>query len=135
MKRLLIVAFLFLGQIILGQTSLDPKMFGSWKGSEKDQQFEGVERHWIQHRFEDGTFVLLFTMLENGKMRSFAEKGKWWIENGEFHEFHNNSGLTDVYTYQFIDDDHVKFKAKFLAADMDNENYEFIDTRVLEDNL
>ena len=70
MKRLLIVAFLFFGQMILGQTSLDPKMFGSWKGSEKDQQIMGVEKHWIQHRFENGTYIILFTTIEDGAGKS-----------------------------------------------------------------
>jgi hypothetical protein len=28
----------------------------------------------IQHRFEDGTFVLLFTAIENGEVESFVER-------------------------------------------------------------
>jgi len=135
MKRLLIVAFLFLGQMILGQTSLDPKMFGSWKGSEKDQQIMGVEKHWIQHRFEDGTYIILFTVVEDGEVTTSSEKGKWWIENGDFHELHSGSKAADVYTYKFLDDDHVQFRVKSTKSNFENPEYQFIDTRLLEDSL
>lgn len=117
------------------QGKLDPALFGSWEGSEKDGQQKGMIKHWVMHRFEDGTFVLLFTTIEDGIADSFAEKGKWWIENGLFHEYHNNSKQTDVYSYRLIDADHVQFKAKSLAMDMENPDYQFIDTRIKENNL
>jgi hypothetical protein len=49
----------------------------------------------IQHRFEDGTFVLYSLQLKMAKLKVLL-KGQWWIENGEFHELHFNSGKTDV---------------------------------------
>ncbi len=105
-------------------------MFGSWKGSENDNQRNGLAKYWIQHRFEDGTFLLLFTAIENGEVESFTEKGQWWIENGEFHELHFNSGKTDVYIYSFIDENHLKFKAKNIGISFENSEYEFIDTKI-----
>lgn len=38
-------------------------MFGSWKGSENDNQRKGLVKYWIQHRFEDGTFLLFYSQL------------------------------------------------------------------------
>ena len=119
-------------------TNTDPKLIGSWKGEEKDKQYEGVEKHWVQHRFEDGTYLILFTAVyhKTGKVKSFAEKGKWWIEDGKFYEQHSGGDLPEVYTYSFIDDDHVKFKIDNSGSlEYDDPNYEFIDIRILEDNL
>lgn len=136
MKKLLLIAFFGIIAISNAQekdtkvNKLDNKMFGSWKGSENDNQRKGLVKYWIQHRFEDGTFVLLFTAIENGEVESFVEKGQWWIENGEFHELHFNSGKTDVYTYTFVDENHVKFKAKNIGVNFENSEYEFIDTKI-----
>ena len=136
MKKLLLIAFF--GIIIISnaqekdskENKLDKKMFGSWKGSENDNQRKGLVKYWIQHRFEDGTFLLLFTAVENGEVESFVEKGQWWIENGEFYELHFDSGKTDVYTYSLLDENHVKFKAKKVGVSFENAEYEFIDTKI-----
>ncbi len=114
------------------ENKLDKQLVGSWSGSEKDQQRTGVEKHWIQHRFEDGTFVLLFMTIDNGAVDKFIEKGQWWIEDGKFYELHTYSGLTDIYDYKVLDKNHVKFKSTNLAIDMEVETYEFIDTRLEE---
>lgn len=139
MKKLVVLAFLGIMAISNAQVKdvkankLDPKLFGSWQGSESDNQKIGMKKYWVQHRFEDGTFVLLFTAIDNGKVEHFVEKGQWWVEKGEFHELHFNSGKTDVYTYSFIDPDHVKFKAKQMSVNLENSDYQFIDTRIEED--
>ena len=136
MKKLLLIAFLGIITISNAQkkdskeNKLDNKMFGSWKGSEIDNQKKGLVKYWIQHRFEDGTFLLLFTAVENGEVESFVEKGQWWIENGEFHELHFDSGKTDVYTYSFVDENRVKFKSKQIGVSFENSEYEFIDTKI-----
>jgi hypothetical protein len=136
MKKLLLIAFFGIIAISNAQekdskvNKLDKKMFGSWKGSENDNQRKGLVKYWIQHRFEDGTFLLLFTAIENGEVESFVEKGQWWIENGEFHELHFNSGKTDIYTYTFVDENNVKFKAKKVGVSFENSEYEFIDTKI-----
>jgi hypothetical protein len=136
MKKILIIAFITIFSFANAQkkdskeNKLDKKMFGSWKGSENDNQRKGLVKYWIQHRFEDGTFLLLFTAIENGEVESFVEKGQWWIENGEFHELHFDSGKTDVYTYSFVDENHVKFKAKKVGVSFENAEYEFIDTKI-----
>jgi hypothetical protein len=114
---------------------LDWRMVGSWKGEEKDQQEKGLEKHWIQHRFEDGTYIILFTMVQHGKVSTSAEKGKWWIENGQFYEQHGASETIDVYNYKFLDDLHVKFNMVSGGEDFDNPDYQFIDIKIEEDSF
>ena len=105
------------------------KFVGSWKGSEKEYQTEGVTKYWIQNRYKDGTFVLIFTTVTNCEVEHIAEKGKWWIKDGIFYELHND-GKTDTYNYEFLDENQIKFKAKDLSIGFENSNYEFIDTKV-----
>ena len=105
------------------------KFIGNWKGSEKDNQTKGVTKYWIQNRYKDGTFVLLFTTVANCEVEHLAEKGKWWVKDGIFYELHSD-GKTDTYTYEILNDNEIKFKAKSLSLDFESPTYEFIDTRV-----
>lgn len=109
---------------------IDKKLVGLWKGSEKDQQIRGMEKLWIMERKEDGTFMLLFTTVQDCQVNQHVEKGQWWIENGDFHELHYDSGKTDVYTYQTLDPLHVKFRSKEQAITMATDEYTFVDTRI-----
>ena len=113
---------------------IDKNLVGLWKGSEKDQQIEGMEKLWIMERKEDGTFMLLFTTVQNCEVDQQVEKGQWWIENGEFHELHFDSGSTDVYTYEIVDKSHIKFKAKTLAMEMADKEYTFVDTKIEDED-
>jgi len=139
MKKKLSFMMLCFSVILLAQkendgkkNQIDQKLVGSWKGEEDDQQIAGMHKSWIMHRSDDGKFLLLFIAVHDGKTTTFAEKGQWWVENGKFYELHKEDGKTDVYDYQILDKDHVKFKAAQLSIEQNNENYEFIDTK-LED--
>ncbi len=137
MKKISLLLFsLFISLISYSQSAekkLDPKLFGTWNGSEKDNQVKGMSKSWIMHRFENGEFVLLFTAVEDGEVTNFAEKGKWWInENGVFNELHYVSGKIDTYTYILLDENNVKFKSKFISISHENKDYEFIDTKLDE---
>ncbi|MGG5208738.1 hypothetical protein ACQWU4_07300 [Chryseobacterium sp. MIQD13] len=114
------------------KNQIDIKLVGSWKGEEDDQQIAGMHKSWIMHRTDDGKFLLLFVAVQDGKTTTFTEKGQWWVEDGKFYELHKADGKTDVYDYQVIDKDHVKFKASQMSLEQNNENYEFIDTRIEE---
>jgi hypothetical protein len=134
MKKAILIGVLILGFILMAQSttaSSDARFVGTWSGSEKDQQQIGLEKHWIMHRFADGTFILLFTTIEDGEVSSLSEKGKWWTENNEFHELHFVSGATDIYSYTFLDDYHVKFVSK-VTIESAQETYEFIDTKLID---
>jgi hypothetical protein len=117
---------------LIQKDKLDPKLLGSWSGFEKDNQRENLTKYWIQHRFEDGTFILLFTTIDHGKVDSFVEKGKWWVEHGVFHELHFISGKTDTFTYAHDGKNSVKFKAKNIAIPFENDQYEFSETKIDE---
>lgn len=136
MKKILLVLILSIvclsfATVSLSNKKVDEKMIGIWKGFEKDQQIEGVEKHWIQERFKDGTYIIMFTAIENCEVQTFVEKGKWWVEDGKFYEISNGSKESDVYNYEIIDDLVVKFKSiKMSGKDIDTyifEDYKVVD--------
>lgn len=108
---------------------IDPRLAGEWVGSETDNQMEGMKKEWIMTRKKDGTFVLDFTFTKDGESHKNVEEGTWWIKDGKFHENHEDSGMTDIYTYEVLDKNHIKFKSVDISIDMNKESYEFIDTR------
>ncbi|AZA92298.1 Uncharacterised protein [Chryseobacterium nakagawai] len=113
---------------------IDKHLVGIWKGGEKDQQIAGMEKLWVMDRKENGTFVLIFTTVQDCEVNQHIEKGQWWIENGEFHELHFASGQTDTYTYKVLDPNHVKFSSKQQTMTMATDTYSFVDTKIDEDN-
>lgn len=134
--------FILLGIIVLILSSFtifeitgsdDKKFIGSWEGSETDNQRVGLTKHWIQNRYKDGTFTLIFTTIEECRVEHITEIGKWHIKDGLFYEKHND-GKTDVYNYEILDDDHIKFKAKSMSLEQSNNEYEFVDTRLKYEN-
>ncbi len=108
---------------------IDKRLAGEWAGSEKDEQLEGMTKEWVMTRNNDGTFVLDFTFHKDGESQKSMETGNWWIQDGKFFEAHTESGMTDTYTYQVIDKNHIKFKSESMSMEMNNNSYEFIDTR------
>ncbi|MBW7676082.1 hypothetical protein [Chryseobacterium chendengshani] len=140
MKKIILGALILGFGTIYAQKSkpqankIDQKLVGLWKGGEKDQQIDGMEKLWVMDRKEDGTFVLLFTTVQNCQVNQQVEKGQWWIENNKFHELHFDSGKTDVYTYELLDKSHIKFKSTEQALEMASSEYTFIDTKIEEEN-
>lgn len=134
--------FILLGVIIFIQSSFtifeitgndEKKFIGSWEGSEIDNQRVGLTKYWIQNRYKDGSFVLIFSTIEDCKVSHMTERGKWYIKDGLFYEKHND-GKTDIYSYEILDDDHIKFKAKQMGIEQANNEYEFVDTRLEYEN-
>lgn len=107
----------------------DDKLIGIWKGFEKDRQIEGVEKHWIQQRFGDGTYVIMFTTKEDCEVETFTEKGKWWTEDGKFYESSESTKDIDIYNYEVKNDEVVEFKSIRLAGE-NNETYIFSDYKL-----
>lgn len=108
---------------------IDNRLVGVWSGSEKDQQIDGVEKKWDMTRNGDGTFILDFVFTQNGRTQEAQETGNWWIEGNKFYEYHEESGKTDVYTYSVLNENQIKFKSQSISVGMNNDSYEFTDTR------
>jgi hypothetical protein len=104
---------------------IDSLLIGSWSGSEKDKERVGLEKHWIQNRSADGTYIILFIEIENGEISSYPSKGKWWVENDVFYEQSSSYILSNAYYYKILNENQVEFKAK----DPFYPDYIFIDTK------
>lgn len=107
----------------------DAKLVGIWKGFEKDGQIEGVEKHWIQQRFADGTYVIMFTAKQDCEIETMTEKGKWWTENGKFYEASSGTSDIDVYNYDVKGAESVEFKSIKLSG-KDKTTYIFTDYKL-----
>lgn len=134
MKKIIIISLAFLLLSFSNPDNKDKNVFiGNWTGSEKDQQIQGVTKHWQQTRFKDGSYIFLYTVLKDCQVEHFVEKGTWYIKDGLFHEKTNSKNAEeDIYEYEILDNDHIKFRAKKMSAEMNTEQYEFIDARLEE---
>jgi len=109
---------------------IDKALVGTWRGFESDQESEGVEKYWMQHRSEDGTFMLLMiSMSKYEEPEMMTIKGKWWVENELFHETYDYSGMTDVYTYKVVDGAIVVFRAHKMSQ-VGAEDYQFVEEKL-----
>ncbi|CAD0008429.1 MULTISPECIES: hypothetical protein [Flavobacterium] len=108
----------------------DSKLIGVWKGFEVEKQIEGVEKHWIQQRFENGTYVIMFTTKQDCQIETFTEKGKWWTEKGKFYELSSNAKDPEIYIYNVKNEDEVvDFKSVKMSGEK-NESYTFSDYKI-----
>lgn len=109
---------------------LEKELVGIWVGSEKGNQVANIEKSWVMERKKDGTFTLHFTTKENDVTNTFVETGKCWTESGKFYEYHEDSQKTDIYTYEVLNENQIKFKMISSALEFNSTDaYEFIDTR------
>ncbi|MBF0596401.1 hypothetical protein [Faecalibacter rhinopitheci] len=134
MKKNLLFLFLSIGTLSFAQKKeYDKDLIGCFKGSEQNQQYNGISKYWISCRFEKGLSVLNFISIdEEGNVKQHTENGKWWTNNGKYYEFHKNSNLTDIYTYQTLKNGDVAFKSIKIIGE-DNDTYEFVDYKIKED--
>jgi hypothetical protein len=132
----LLIASLMLGSCVgtskalKSKANIDPVLVGIWTGSESENERPGLEKHWVQHRLDNGTLILLFLSYEYGEIYPLVRKGTWWVEDGVFYEKFDISGGTDSYAYVMITKNMVRFKAKKLSVAGANPEYTFIETRV-----
>lgn len=108
---------------------LKKQLIGTWSGSEEDNQVRGVTKYWIQIRNKNGTYILMYTTIEDCEVENFVEKGKWWVKDGMFYEKYESSEKPDSYSVEIVDDNNVKFKARELDSEFDNKEYEFTEIR------
>jgi hypothetical protein len=130
-KFLLVVSVILFSFGFTIQSKTDTRLVGTWKGSEKNNQVEGVQKSWIMTRKGNGTYKIEFSMKdENGKNQTTSEKGKWWTSGNQFFEQYEGSETPTIYTYKVLDTKTIYFKLKSSEDSFQNENYEFIDTKI-----
>ncbi len=111
---------------------IDTRLVGKSVGSETDQQYADTKKSWIMEKNADGTFILTFTVTQNGQTSKWQETGNWWVEKNIYHEFHDESGLTDQYYYTVLNEKQIKYKSKSVGVEMNTDTYEFIDTKITD---
>jgi hypothetical protein len=114
---------------------IDRTLVGNWKGNESSQQKEGMTKKWVFKRFINGDFYVIIEQESKDGVSYVEDDGKWWIQDGLYYEFHNNSGLTDVYTYQALNKDEIQFKSKSIDLPMAVSEYTYIDTRMKKNEI
>lgn len=109
---------------------LDESLIGIWKGIESNQQIEGMEKLWEMTRYPDGTYSIKFKIDFRGFISESKEEGEWWIEDGKYHEKHSNSQITDIYDFELLDGNKIRFELLESPSQFNNENYQFVDTLI-----
>lgn len=91
------------------QPFIDVKLIGVWSGEFLEEG--GLLKRWTQIRNADGSYTIDFSFTDSsGESQHFTESGRWWIENGLFHEISlPDMKLPDKYQYSFKEKDCVQF--------------------------
>lgn len=134
MKQIFLLSMICLVSFTFAQKKeYDQKITGCYKGSEQNQQVDGISKYWISCRLDKGRSILLFIAIDkDGKVTQTTENGSWWTNNGKYHELHNYDNVTDIYNYQILENGDVKFKSVELMGKEDS-TYEFTDFKIEED--
>ena len=111
----------------------DPKVMGCYKGSEVNQQQEGLSKYWVSCRLEKGKSILMFVAInQDGEVIQNTENGSWWTKDGKYYELHNTDNVTDIYNYKVLPTGDVEFQSIETMGRKDT-TYTFIDTKINED--
>lgn len=111
----------------------DPKVMGCYKGSEINQQQEGLSKYWVSCRLEKGKSILMFVAInQDGEVIQNTENGSWWTKDGKYYELHNTDNVTDIYNYKVLPTGDVEFQSIETMGKKDT-TYTFIDTKINED--
>ncbi len=88
---------------------IDVKLIGVWEGEHIEKT--GTIRKWKQIRKADGSYQIDFSFKEiDGTVNQFSESGKWWVQDGLFHELAPSwMEEADIYQYDFKKKDCVSF--------------------------
>lgn len=134
MKKLLILSLFSIAAGLTAQKKeYDPKVMGCYKGSEVNQQLEGLSKYWVSCRLEKGKSILMFVAInQDGTVTQETENGSWWTKDGKYYELHNTDKVTDIYSYEVLANGDVKFQSIETMGKKDN-TYVFTDTKIQED--
>ncbi len=131
MKKLLFFSLVSLSTLVFSQKKdYDKNLVGCYKGSEQNQQVDGMSKYWVSCRLDGGKSVLLFVMMDkDGNVQQSTENGTWWTQKGKYYELHNVDNVTDVYNYKVLENGDVSFKSIEILGKQD-DTYEFVDYKV-----
>lgn len=135
MKKFTILMMLLASVLNYSQNHEDKKEFdknvlGCWKGTEQDQQYEGITKYWVSCRLEDGRSLLLFVSIDKfGNVNQHTENGNWWTHDGKFFEYHKKVNVLDIYTYKILSQDKIEFRSSEINGKKDN-TYLFTDEKI-----
>ena len=104
---IIILAFTHVEKVYSKNPQIDTCLVGTWSGSEKDEQWEGVQKNWVQYRYPNGKLITKFTITQFGIVDVSTETGKWWTKNSKFYERRDGAKKPDVYTYEIADKNHI----------------------------
>ena len=98
-------------------------MTGTWQGGHLMK--DGTQKSWQQIRNNDGSYSLYFNYIQtNGETFQATETGKWWIENGLFHEISpSRSKQPDIYQYEFYNNN-TCLKFDQISRDPSGDEYD-----------
>lgn len=131
---LLFISIFFISLLLMAKpvsTKTDSRFVGTWTGFDEGIQIAGTKRYWVQHRMKNGTFIILFTNIDKeGKVESFAEKGKWWVDGNVFHEKAEGRNKGESYTFTIENNKKIHFKLIVREDAATDLNYQFTDTKL-----
>lgn len=126
----LFASILCFSQKYEGKKEFDKNVMGCWKGTEKDQQYEGITKYWVSCRLEDGRSLLLFVAIDKfGNVDQHTENGTWWTYDGKFYEYHKKANVLDLYTYKVLNPNKIEFRSYEIDGQKD-ETYLFTDEKI-----
>jgi hypothetical protein len=98
------------------------KLVGIWEG--ETLRKDGTLKKWIQTRTNDGEYRIEFKGYENGAfIGSSVEDGKWWIEDGHFHEI-NSELFKEPFIYKLTWLDEYCIQMQSISRDAAGDEYE-----------
>lgn len=111
-------------------STIDKALIGTWEGG--NVMKDGTNKKWKQIRGSDGDYTIFFGYSEmDGVSYETKESGRWWIEDGHFHEINpSRSSQPDIYEYEFYSKDCIKYNllSRVESGDV-QEGYSFTECR------
>lgn len=112
------------------RVAMDERLIGIWQG-ERDAGGKCAFMAWKMVRDADGQFSIVFFSDKSRSTTWAKEQGRWWTDNGRLVLKTAGVKQPDVYTYQFLSSNSVRFVNVKRDPSADCQaDYEFTDHKV-----
>ena len=101
---------------------IDKNLIGSWKGSDVDRNTLDITLYWFTNRFEDGTYVIMFTSGKDCNVKCWVEKGTWWTNGGKFYKLNARTDVLTTYNYKSTGVSEIFFSVKPYDTKLENDD-------------